>query len=173
MTAELIENGVIVADNDYLIRGILRSILEESGLHVFLACDGAEAMEFARRIVVRLVILDLNMPKLNGFCACEQLRLLPGYAAVPIVILSAYGDLAARKAAERAGATRFFAKPFTPVDLLAGIVPLLGLEVGQDTPPPPAKSPQLVWTRHAEPTPLYGEPAELSAGRRVLSVYRR
>jgi CheY-like chemotaxis protein len=174
MAAEVIENGVIVADNDNLIRGVVRSILEHSGLRVFLACDGIEAVDYAKRMVGLLVILDLHMPKLNGLCACEAIRQLPGYACVPIVILTAYDDMLMRLAAARAGATVFFAKPFTATDLLAGITPLLSPCVWRDAMQAVSNRPApVVWPRQQEPASLCDEPPELSHGRRVLSIYRR
>jgi CheY-like chemotaxis protein len=79
---------VIVADNDYIIRGILRSVLEGQNFNVLQAVDGIEAIDLAMRTNARLVILDYKMPKLDGFAACMQIRRLPGYTDVPIVVLT-------------------------------------------------------------------------------------
>jgi CheY-like chemotaxis protein len=167
-------NDVIIADNDYIIRGILRSTLERCGFNVLPTTDGLEAVDLATRTIARLVILDFRMAKLDGVAACAQIRQLAGYADVPIAILSAFGDKGTRAAAQRAGATAFFAKPFTTGDLLRDIALLLS------SPPAdggaladPAEPMALVWKRQQEPTPLYGEPEELSEGRRLLNICRR
>lgn len=111
-------SGVVVADDDSMIRGILRSRLTDLGQDVFLAADGEEAVGLASRMPARLVILDLNMPKLNGMRACEQIRALPGYETTPIVILTVNDDPRTKAAAERAGATAFLSKPFRSAPLL-------------------------------------------------------
>jgi CheY-like chemotaxis protein len=171
MSTDVLANDVIIADNDCIIRGILRSILENRGFVVLQAVDGLEAVDYATRTRVRLVILDYRMPRLDGFAACAQIRRLPGYADVPIAILTAFGDVATRAAAEHAGATAFITKPFTPIDLMRGIAVLLGsapADGGMATGPA-----AFVWKRQLEPSPLYGEPSELSEGRRVLNICRR
>jgi len=171
MPSEDVANGAIVADNDSVLRGILRSLLVPLGYTVFLAADGIEAVAFARRMVPRLIILDLQMPRLNGLCTCEQIRVLPGYARVPILILTVYDGWDTREAARRAGATAFFVKPFKPADLLRGILTLMATA---DGPAPPEPEPSAwVWKRQDEPTPAYGETPELSRGRHVLNIYRR
>jgi CheY-like chemotaxis protein len=162
---------VIVADNDHIVRGILRSILEREGFTVLQAADGLEAIDYAMRVRAGLVILDYKMPRLDGFGACTQIRHLPGYAETPIAVLTAFDNEDTREAAERAGVTTVLAKPFRPVDLLRSIAALLGSAPadGVTVPRPVAR----VWERLHEPAPLFGEPAELSEGRRVLNICRR
>ena len=113
------------------------------------------------------------MPRLDGFAASAQIRRLPGYADVPIVILTAFDNAEAHAAAQKAGATAFFAKPFTSLDLLRGITTLVGT-ASADCPTVSvcAEPPALVWRRRQEPPPLYGEPAALSEGRRLLKICR-
>jgi CheY-like chemotaxis protein len=117
--------GVIVADDDGMIRGILRAKLEALDVTVFLASDGLEAVEFASRIQAALIILDLKMPRLNGLLACERIRRLPGNALTPIVILTALSGKDAEVASVRVGATAYFAKPFRLVLLLQALSPFL------------------------------------------------
>ena len=119
MSIETGTNDVIVADNDYIIRNILRSLLEGKGFTVLSAIDGLEAVDYATRTIARFVILDLRMPKLDGFAACSQIRQLPGYPNVPIAILSAFPGTETREAAKNAGATTFLSKPFTPIEVVA------------------------------------------------------
>src|ERR1700712_24863 len=120
--------NVIVADNDMLIRDILRSALGGMGQTVFVAASGDEALARAETMVAELVVLDLNMPKGNGFQACERLRAMPGYEQTPIVILSAHDDDRVRRAVHQIGATLFLAKPFQLADLLLALAPYLNID---------------------------------------------
>ena len=164
----------IIADNDYIIRGILRSVLEGANFAVLQAIDGIEAIDYATRANVHLVILDYKMPRLDGFAACARIRRLSGYAGVPIVILTAFDDEGTRTAAERAGATAFFAKPSKTGDLLRGIAHLFGAMPGDHgTVAAPAEPVADVWQRQRAPVPLFGEPSPFSEGRRVLNICRR
>jgi DNA-binding response OmpR family regulator len=126
MTGAAIAGCVIVAENDALFSGIIRALLEKADQRVFLAADGNEAVALARQFEARLVLLDIGMPKLNGLMACEAIRLLPGYAEVPIVMLTGYADERMRLAAMQLGANDFITKPFQPDALMARLAPYLG-----------------------------------------------
>lgn len=132
--------GLIVADDSPLIRDLLRSHLDPGFGHVYLATDGAEAVEIARRIQAKLVLLDYRMPRLNGMDACREIRELPDYARVPIVLLTAYDDERARRDAGRAGMSLLLPKPFSREQLIEAVGPMLsanddpeeGLAQGRD-----------------------------------------
>lgn len=170
MSGASIITDVIIADNDYIVRSILRSVLERQNLSVLVAIDGVEAVDYAKRTNALLVILDYKMPRLDGFAACAAIRQLPGYLTAPIIVLSAFDDDDTRAAAQRAGATMFVAKPFSQGDLLQTIAMLLGSPILDDQ---SAEATALVWKRWYEPAPLYGEPTEFSEGRRILNICRR
>ena len=126
MSDDASAKDVIIADNDYIIRGILRSVLEGEGFTVLQTIDGFEAIDYAMRTRACLVMLDYKMPRLDGISACAEIRRLPDYAATPIIILTAFDDEETRAAARQAGVTAVLAKPFKPVDLLRVISDLLG-----------------------------------------------
>ena len=119
------DQSLIIADNDGSMRGILRSVLEHPRRVVFLAADGLEAVQYAQHTVADLVLLDMRMPRLDGLEACAQIRQLPRYKDVPIVILTAFDDERARRKAKRVGVTAFFVKPFSADSLRRGLAPLL------------------------------------------------
>jgi len=167
MSNEAGGRDVIVADNDQVIRDILRFVLETNGFTPLLAVDGLEALDLATRTCARLVILDLKMPRLDGFTACAQISRLPGYANVPIAILSAFDSIETREAAQRAGATAFLSKPFKPVDLLRMMAELLAEPATAPTEPS-----AFIWRRRQELPPLMGESSGLSEGQRVLNICR-
>lgn len=130
MLNEPIEQTIIIADNDTMVRGILRSILEHPRRALLLAGDGGEAVSHAGAVQAALVLLDMRMPRLDGITACRRIRELPNYHDVPIVILTAFDGERARRDAHRAGATAFFVKPFSTQNLLRGLAPLIA--IGRD-----------------------------------------
>jgi DNA-binding response OmpR family regulator len=77
-----------------------------------------------------MIILDLNMPVLNGLQTCERLRKLSGYENTPVIVLTGYDDLGAQKAALRVGATAFLTKPFQPIQMLDMLSRYLTLRPG-------------------------------------------
>ena len=120
--------GVIVADDDPLIRSILREKLGALGQEVFLANNGLEAVAIAYQMRALLVILDIGMPRLDGIQACVQIRELPGYASTPIVMLTFDDTARAQSEASRAGATMFLAKPFGSATLMLALSRFLPME---------------------------------------------
>ena len=152
-----------------MIRGILRSVLDGEGLPCCLASNGFEAVDFARRTQARLVILDYRMPQLDGLTACAEIRQLPGYAATPIAILTAFGDSDTRRAANAAGISAFLTKPFTPIEVLRTAGGLLGYSIAALAQWPRARAGV---ETPAGTEPLFGEPA-ISNARRVLNICRR
>jgi CheY-like chemotaxis protein len=120
--------GIIIADDDPMIRSVLRAKLEAIDLNVFVASDGLEAVEFASRLQAVLIMLDLNMPRLNGLLACRRIRLLPGHERTPIVILTATRGQDTETAAARVGATAYLMKPFRTALLLQALSPFLPID---------------------------------------------
>lgn len=116
---------VIVAENDTMMRGLLRTVLDQPGRTLLLCADGAEAVELAAQTLATLVLLDLRMPRMDGLEACSQIRALPRYATVPIAILTVFDNEQHKTRAMRAGATAFLAKPFSRDQLLRALAPMI------------------------------------------------
>ncbi|HTZ70989.1 MAG TPA: response regulator [Acetobacteraceae bacterium] len=150
MNPTSIANGVILAENDAILRGVMRAVLSRAEQLVFPASDGIEAVMLARRFTARLVLLDISMPRLNGLLACEAIRLLPGYGRVPIVLLSGSADEALRLAARRIGAKDVISKPFLPGALLSRLAPYLSLPSRGSPVPATVSGQALALTGHAE-----------------------
>lgn len=102
---------VIVADDDPMIRSVLRAKLEALNQTVLVASDGEEVVSLASKVQASLVLLDIAMPNLDGIVACVRIRCLPGYASIPIVMLTADDSVQASAKASRAGATLLMVKP--------------------------------------------------------------
>ena len=116
---------ILIVDDHASIRELMRAVLEESGYSVSMASDGAEAVCRAREFSPDLIILDLEMPALNGFDAVRELRRDLRFATTPIVASSDSG-MNARELALSAGFTSFMAKPFGMKTLRGELESLLG-----------------------------------------------
>ena len=110
---------ILIVDDEAPIVDLVRFTLEDADVRVVEASDGAEALVLARRIKPDLVLLDVQMPRLNGLEVCRQLRLEPGLARTPIVMLTAAGQESDRARGREAGADEYLTKPFSPLALLA------------------------------------------------------
>jgi DNA-binding response OmpR family regulator len=171
-------NRVILADNDVLLRGVIRSVLLHAGQQVFVAADGPEALDLARQFTARLVLLDIAMPRLNGLLTCKAIRKLPGYEAVPIVMLTGFDDERMREAAKQVRANDFITKPFRPDTLLSRLAGFLGLSGERESAraaafhsrADQASGRALVWERFHETT--HGDDLPSSSGRETMRIHR-
>ena len=109
---------ILVVDDEASIRRILETRLSMIGYTVITACDGQEALEAFRNSPPDLVVLDVMMPKLDGYGGCQELR---KESDVPIVMLTALGDVADRITGLELGADDYVVKPFSPKELEARI----------------------------------------------------
>ena len=100
---------VLIADDDDRLREALRDVLTDEGYEVMEARDGLEALEAIRRRRPCLVLLDWNMPRMNGGDFLDALAAEPEYGSVPVVLLTA--DVHAKKNSQRAGVTGLISKP--------------------------------------------------------------
>lgn len=105
---------VLVVDDDEAIRATEREILRDDGFRVIEARDGAEALWFMQHDPPSVVVLDVQMPGVDGPSFARQLRM--GLRHVPLVILTGVGD--PRREADRCNAEAYLAKPFDSGDLL-------------------------------------------------------
>ncbi len=101
----------LVVDDDELMRLLVREALEPEGLRVEEAADGRAALEAFARVKPDIVLLDVNMPVMDGFECCGKLRAAPGGERVPVLILTGQDDDGSIERAYEAGATDFMPKP--------------------------------------------------------------
>jgi predicted signal transduction protein with EAL and GGDEF domain/DNA-binding response OmpR family regulator len=102
---------VLVADDDPVMRLLMLEMLDSVGLVGIEAEDGEQAVALAHARAPDLILLDVEMPKMDGFAACRAIRDLPNGATVPIVMVTGGDDLEAVTNAYEAGATDFVSKP--------------------------------------------------------------
>lgn len=109
---------VLICDDDPVILRLLEVNLELEGYDVLLAHDGAEAVEVARAEQPDLVILDIMMPKLDGYQTCAQLKGDDDTKDIPVIFLSAKAQQADIDKGKQFGVIDYLTKPFDPNDLI-------------------------------------------------------
>ncbi len=114
-----VRRRVLVADDDPRVVELLRITLSNSGYDVLSALDGKEALDVAREQRPDLVILDVKMPKADGFEVCESLKRGGTEPCPPVILISGQADANSRLQGLLRGADDFLIKPFSPKELLA------------------------------------------------------
>ncbi|HVM25608.1 MAG TPA: response regulator [Candidatus Limnocylindrales bacterium] len=134
---------VLVVDDDLNIQRVLVFTLKQEGFEVHVASDGQAGVEMAAAIQPDLVLMDVAMPKLDGYAATQQIRAAEGGGRrVPIIMLTAEADVEQRVKGLRAGADDDIVKPFHPLELIARIKALLARS-GTNKPAATAEQPTL------------------------------
>ncbi|MCB1864903.1 MAG: response regulator [Chromatiales bacterium] len=117
---------VLIADDEPNILLSLEFLLQQAGFDVALARDGAEALEKAQQLHPQLIMLDVMMPRKNGYEVCQALREDPGFADTRILMLTAKGRETEVAKGLAVGADAYVTKPFGTKALLAQVQELLG-----------------------------------------------
>ncbi|MBD2448432.1 response regulator transcription factor [Nostoc sp. FACHB-152] len=113
---------ILVVDDEASIRRILKTRLSMIGYDVVSASNGEEALEIFRSCDPDLVVLDVMMPRLDGYEVCQELR---KQSDVPIIMLTALGDISDRITGLEMGADDYMVKPFSPRELESRIARVL------------------------------------------------
>jgi len=123
-----IPGTILVADDQPSNRELLEELLTTQGFTVITACDGASVIEVLARVQVDLVLLDVMMPHLNGFEACERIKNNPETYLIPVVLITALCDKQDRIEGIKVGADDFLTRPVDRTELLARVRSLLTLK---------------------------------------------
>ena len=116
---------ILVVDDFEDSRFMLRRMLEMNDYCVLEAADGRQAIETVRGNCPDLILMDLNMPEMDGLTLVRQLRGMPGYKHTPLLVLTTEGTTERKMAGREAGATGWMVKPFNPQKLLAAVAKVL------------------------------------------------
>jgi DNA-binding response OmpR family regulator len=116
---------ILVVDDEVTARDLLSGILTEAGYKVEQADGAAAALAQSSVVPPDLVLLDLLMPGMNGFEVCRHLKQHPTTSAVPVIVVTALGEIRDKEAALTSGADDFVRKPVQPEDLRARVSAML------------------------------------------------
>lgn len=122
---------ILVVDDEPHIRQILKFTLEKAGYQVFTASDGEEALGRAVETKPHLVLLDVMMPRLDGYEVCRKMREDFGLSQIPVIMLTAKGDQRDRIAGLEGGANDYLVKPYSNEELLLRVRNVLEWNIKQ------------------------------------------
>jgi len=129
---QTITGTILVADDQAANRELLEELLAGQGCTVITVPDGAAAVEELTRTQVDLVLLDVMMPHLNGFEACERIKNNPDTYLIPVIVVTALSNKQDRLEGIKVGADEFLSRPVDRTELLARVRSLLKLKLRTD-----------------------------------------
>lgn len=109
---------ILICDDDPVILRLLQVNLELEGFEVLLGHNGEEAVQIAQNEHPDLIILDIMMPRMDGYQACEKLKSLDDTRDIPVVFLSAKAQQSDIERGKAYGVVDYITKPFDPNDLI-------------------------------------------------------
>jgi CheY-like chemotaxis protein len=113
--------NVVVVDDTSINRILLGGILEDAGYHVRVASNGIDAITMIASEPPEVVLLDIQMPDVNGYEVCRRLKALPRLASVPVIFISALDDVSEKVKGFEAGGSDYVTKPFESAEVLARV----------------------------------------------------
>jgi CheY-like chemotaxis protein len=119
---------VLLVEDEEPLRRVLRDLLEREGFTVVEAADGVAALDEVDRSAPDVLVLDLNLPRLDGYGVLSHLRARPSTARLPVIVLTAKGDEENEVRVFETGANDFLTKPFRPRALSARLRALLKIK---------------------------------------------
>ena len=122
---------ILVVDDEIYIVHILDFSLGMEGYEVITALDGEQALEKVKTEKPDLIVLDIMMPKLDGYETCKMLKAEAGTKDIPVILLSAKGRNVDQKIGFEVGADDYITKPFSPRKLVERINAILGQNTSQ------------------------------------------
>jgi two-component system cell cycle response regulator len=123
---------VLIADDSLVVRAVVRTGLEDEGYRVIEAVDGLTALEECRQEPPDVILLDIEMPGLDGYQVLSELKRDPGLENIPVVFLTSRSGTEDVVAGLRGGAHDYLKKPFEPIELLARVGSAIHVKKLQD-----------------------------------------
>ncbi len=118
-------SNVLVVEDSAPQREMISELLAKSGMSVAVATDGVEALEQVKSLKPDIVILDIVMPRKNGYEVCREIKSDPATQHVPVIICSSKGEDFDKYWGMKQGADAYIVKPFQPKELVGTIKQLL------------------------------------------------
>ncbi len=113
------KQAVLLVDDEETIRTMLKMVLELTGFKVLEAADGIQAIEQVETHNPDIMVLDVMMPRMDGFAVCRQLRSKSETENLPIIMFSGKAQEEAIREGMNAGATHYLVKPASPTEIIA------------------------------------------------------
>jgi CheY-like chemotaxis protein len=110
---------VLIVDDDPDFRRIVQVILEQAGYATAQACDGREGLELFGKLEPDVLLVDINMPVMDGVELCRKVRATERGRSIPYLLITVRSQIDVLKEGVDAGATDYVLKPFSPPDLLS------------------------------------------------------
>jgi diguanylate cyclase (GGDEF)-like protein len=123
---------ILVAEDDRVLQDLVAELLVEAGYDVTTASDGDEALKIVREQSPDLVLLDVMMPRMDGYAVCREIR-AGGPAAPPVIFVTAHGNITDRVTGLDLGAVDYLVKPFNPPELEARVRAALRTKAALDS----------------------------------------
>ena len=117
---------ILVVEDQEDLRGILRDLLTSSGYEMLEAADGQAGVDKAKAEKPDLILMDIQMPVMNGYDATRQIKANPELKPIPIVAVSSFAMKGDEEKARASGADHYVTKPYSPMQLLKTVRSLLG-----------------------------------------------
>jgi phosphoserine phosphatase RsbU/P len=121
LSSPLVSSSILVAEDDRDTRALITRLLEKAGYQVLQAEDGEQVFEILEKQTPGLLLLDCQMPRLDGFGVCTRLKANPDYADLPVVFLTALSDPKDKARGFEVGGEDYVTKPIERRELLARI----------------------------------------------------
>ena len=118
--------SILAIDDSASIRQMVNFTLKSSGYEVTEAVDGMDGLEKAKNKTFNLILTDQNMPRMDGLTLIKNLRALPQYKSVPILMLTTESSDAMKQQGRTVGATGWLVKPFDPQKLIEVVKKVIG-----------------------------------------------
>ena len=125
-SAPMAAKRILICDDDPVILRLLEVNLQLEGFNVLLAHHGEEALEVATRETPDLIVLDIMMPRLDGYQTCRKLKEQESTKAIPVIFLSAKAQASDVELGKSYGVDDYLTKPFDPDDLIAVVNRFVG-----------------------------------------------
>lgn len=116
---------ILIAEDEPDIRDLVAFTLRFAGHDVVAVGNGEEAVKAAPQVMPDLILMDVRMPRMTGYEACEKMKQDPTVAGIPVVFLSAKGQDSEIRTGLDAGAAEYLLKPFAPAELTMRVTELL------------------------------------------------
>ncbi|HDR8922501.1 TPA: DNA-binding response regulator [Burkholderia vietnamiensis] len=120
-TSVLSNAHILIADDQPDQLRLLVDLLRDTGCRISIAHDGVQACQRAQALLPDLVLMDVRMPRMDGFTACRRLAADPLTSAIPVIFLTVAGELHERIEGLEIGGVDYIVKPFEPAEVIARI----------------------------------------------------